>query len=74
MKNPGIEYEIMHTERTVARVATNGRVSVLDEQFMPYDLCLKDDCSNIDTMINNVINFYHWCASRLMPQNRQYAK
>lgn len=74
VKNPAIEYEIMHSERTVARVATNGRASVLDEQFMPYDLCLKDDCSSIDTMINNVINFYHWCASRLMPQNRQYAK
>lgn len=74
MKNPATEYEIMHMERIVARVATNGRAAIFDEQFMPYDLYLEDDCRDLDTMVNNVINFYHWCASRLIPPNRQYAK
>lgn len=27
-----------------------------------------------DTRINNVINFYSWCASRLIPRDRTYAK
>lgn len=74
MKSPAIEYEIMHMERIVACVATNGRAAVLDELFMPYDLYLEDDCGDIDTMVNNVTNFYHWCASRVLSLDRKYAK
>lgn len=74
VKNPAIEYEIMHMERIVARVSTNGRASVLDEQFMPYDLYLEDDCGDIDTMVNNITNFYHWCASRVLSLDRKFAK
>ena len=47
---------------------------VLDRQFMPYDLYLECTCHDVDSMVNNVINFYHWCASRLMPPSRQYYK
>ena len=51
MKNPAIEYEIMHMDCIVAQVATNGRAAVLDERFMPYDLYLENDCGDIDMNI-----------------------
>ncbi len=40
---------------------------------MPYDLYLEED-TDIDTLVNNVTNFYHWCASRVLTLDRQYAK
>ena len=40
---------------------------------MPYDLVLKES-NDFDTRINNVISFHSWCASRLIPRDRTYAK
>ena len=67
------EYEIMHSEKVVATVSLNGRAHVLNEQFMPYDLYLEEE-TDLDTLVNNVTNFYHWCASRVLSLDRQYAK
>lgn len=68
-------YEIMHMERVVARVLTNGKVEILDEQFLPYDLYLEyDEEDDIDILMNNLDNFYHWCASRVLSLDRKYAK
>lgn len=66
-------YYIMHTEKCVAQVSTAGECKVYLEDFMPYDLVLKES-NDFDTRINNVINFYSWCASRLIPHDRTYAK
>ena len=43
---------------------------------MPYDLYLEEEGSevDIDTRINNLDNFYHWCASRVLSLDRKYAK
>lgn len=41
---------------------------------MPYSLYLDDTEQDIDTLVNNVTNFYFWCASRLLTLDRQYAK
>lgn len=30
--------------------------------------------NDIDTRINNLNNFYHWCASRVLSLDRKYAK
>ncbi len=68
-------YEIMHKERIVAEISRNGRVDILDEQFMPYDLYLDvEDDGDIDILVNNLNNFYHWCASRVLSLDRKYAK
>lgn len=68
-------YEIMHMEKVVATVSTVGNVTIIDETFMPYDLYLeKEDENDIDTMVNNLNNFYHWCASRVLSLDREYAK
>lgn len=68
-------YEILHMEKVVASVSTNGKCTIFDEKFMPYDLYLdEEDEDDIDVRINNITNFYHWCASRVLSLDRKYAK
>ena len=66
-------YYIMHTERCVAQVSTAGECKIYFEDFMPYGLVPKES-NDFDTRINNVISFHSWCASRLIPRDRTYAK
>ena len=68
MKSKIVNYEIMHMEKVVAKFSANGK-------FMPYDLYLdEDDEDDIDVLINNIMNFNHWCASRVLSLDRKYAK
>lgn len=68
-------YELMHLEKIIAIISATGRVEILDEQFMPYDLYLEsEDDNDIDVLMNNIINFNHWCASRVLSLDRKYAK
>ena len=53
-------YYIMHTERCVAQVSTAGECKTYFEDFMPYDLVLKES-NDFDARINNVISFH--CTS-----------
>ena len=66
-------YEIMHGERKIAEINTLGEANIFDEKFFPYDLYLEED-RDFDTLINNMNNFYHWCASRVLSLDRKYAK
>lgn len=66
-------YEIMHGEKKVAEINTRGEATVFNERFIPYDLYLDDD-RDFDTLINNMNNFYYWCASRVLSLDRKYAK
>lgn len=69
------KYEIMHIEKRVADISAKGEVCIYSEQFMPYDLYLEEtDEPDIDIYINNLDNFYHWCASRVLSLDRAYAK
>lgn len=75
VKKKSTIYEIMHKESIVATVSTLGKAKVHLEKFMPYDLYLEDeDGSDIDTMLNNLNVFYHWCASRVLTLDRTFAK
>ncbi len=67
------DYEIMHGSDTVARISHTGKVVVYKEKFLPYDLYLEEG-QDIDDLVNNLINFYHWCAARVLSLDRQYAK
>lgn len=74
-KNKVITYEIMHMENVVASISSNGKAEIFDETFMPYDLYLEpEDENDIDILLNNLDVFYHWCASRVLTLDRQYAK
>ena len=66
-------YEIMHMEKIVASVSTLGQVQIFDAQFLPYDIYLEESDA-FDDRINNLANFYHWCASRVLSLDRTYAK
>ena len=74
-KRKTIVYEIMHMEKVVASISSVGRAIIFNEVFLPYDLYLEADENNdIDTMMNNLFSFYHWCASRVLSLDRTYAK
>lgn len=66
-------YHVMHMENCVAQVSTAGECKIYLEDFMPYDLVLEES-DDFDDRINNVTNFYYWCASRMLTLDRTYAK
>jgi len=66
-------YQIMHKNKIVASISTTGKAFVYLEQYMPYDLYFEED-DDIDTRVNNLNVFYHWCASRVLSLDRKYAK
>ena len=68
-------WNIMHMERVVASISSNGKAEIIDEKFMPYDLYLdEEDENDIDILVNNLYNFHYWCASRVLSLDRKYAK
>ena len=67
-------YQIMHLERPIASVGTDGGCVVDAPEFMPYNLYLEQNADDLDTRLNNLNNFYYWCASRVLTLDRRYAK
>lgn len=68
-----ITYEVMHGENPVCKISTQGSCTIYNEAFLPYQLYLEEG-EDIDTRVNNVTNFYYWCATRVLTLDRQFAK
>lgn len=68
-----VTYEIMHGERLIARVDSKGGCEILEPLFLPCNLYLEE-AGDVDTLVNNVSNFWYWCATRILTLDRQYAK
>lgn len=68
-----ITYEIMHSDRRVATIDTSGHCKIYFKSFMPYNLYLEPE-DDIDTLVNNITNFYYWCSTRVLTLDRTYAK
>lgn len=66
-------FDIMHLDRRVASVYEDGRCGIFYPSFLPYNLYLEKG-EDIDTRLNNLNNFYYWCASRVLTLDRAYAK
>ncbi|MBQ6734213.1 MAG: hypothetical protein IJR00_04800 [Lachnospiraceae bacterium] len=66
-------WHIMHDEQQIATVSAQGRASILLPQMMPYALYLEEG-EDLDRLVNNLSNFYHWCATRLLLPERVFAK
>lgn len=66
-------FDVMHQDRRVARIYENGIATIYYKSFMPYNLYLENG-DDTDICINNLTNFYHWCASRILTLDRKYAK
>ena len=68
-------YIIMHKERKVASIRRDGSCTIYAPSFMPYNLYFeKAAADDMDGRMNNINNFYYWCASRLLTLDRKYAK
>lgn len=70
---PEWTYEIMHMEQPVAEISSDGLARIAAPSFLPYNLYLEKD-DDISVRINNLSNFYYWCASRVLTLDRVYAK
>ena len=66
-------FTVMHKDRAVALIREDGTCAILAPDFMPYNLWLEDS-GDLDTRLNNLNNFYYWCASRVLTLDRRYAK
>ena len=68
-------YMIMHGNREVAGIRRDGTCTIYAPEFMPYNLYLEDNAeADIELRIQNLDNFYYWCASRVLSLDREYAK
>lgn len=68
-------FMIMSQNRHVASIREDGTCTIYAKRFMPYDLYLETaEPNDLDTRLNNLENFYHWCASRVLTLDRKYAK
>ena len=66
-------FDIMHKDRRVARIYENGKCTMNFSSFMPYNLYLESG-DDPDIRLNNLQNFYYWCASRVLTLDRKFAK
>ncbi len=66
-------YSVMHKNRRVASIREDGTVTVYSKTFMPYNLWLEEE-TDVETRVNNLNNFYYWCASRVLTLDRRFAK
>lgn len=66
-------FEIMHKDSIVAAISPRGEVEIYNLQLLPYDLYLQE-WDDYDTHLDNVTNFQHWCASRMLSLDRIHAK
>lgn len=68
-----MNYEIMHMDRRVASIDSNGRCKIYYPSFMPFNLFFESR-TEVDALVNNLTNFQYWCATRVLTLDRQYAK
>ena len=74
-KRAGDGFTVMHGEDRVASLSSRGVCRIYRKRQMPFDLYLEETKGgNIDLQIQNLDNFYHWCASRVLTLDRKYAK
>lgn len=67
-------YQIMHGDTIIASIDTRGHCRIFAPSFMPFSLVLEDSATDLDSLVDNITNFYFWCASRVLTLDRKYAK
>lgn len=68
-------FTVMHKERKVVSIREDGTCVLYAPSFMPYNLYLeRAEAGDLDARLNNLNNFYYWCASRVLTLDRKYAK
>lgn len=67
-------FVIMHRNERVATVDCTGGCVIHNAKFMPFNLYLIENASDMRSRLNNLDNFYYWCSSRVLTLDRKYAK
>ena len=67
------QYSIMHLDDSVATIDSEGLCRIILPDFLPYNLYLEEG-SDVSTRVENLNNFYYWCATRVLTLDRKYAK
>jgi len=68
-------YTIMHGNQKVATVRKDGTCTIYSRKMLPYNLYLEEVTGDdIEIRVQNLDNFYFWCASRVLTLDREYAK
>ena len=69
-------FTIMNRNRRVASIREDGTCTIYLPRMLPYNIYLEkvENINDIDTRLNNLENFYHWCSSRVLTLDRKYAK
>ncbi len=68
-------YTIMHGNQKVAIIRKDGTCTIFSKKMMPYNLYLEEVTGDdIEIRVQNLDNFYFWCASRVLTLDREYAK
>ena len=68
-------YTIMHGTQNVVTIYRDGLCEIYSDKMMPYNLYLEMVSEeDIELRIQNLDNFYYWCASRVLTLDREYAK
>ena len=68
-------FTVMHKDRRVASIREDGSCTIYAPSFMPYNLYLEPaEQNDLDSRLNNLNNFYYWCASRVLTLDRRFAK
>lgn len=66
------DYYLMMKDICVCTIHPSGKIEICREDLLPFDIYLESG-SDAD-YVNNLVNFYAWCASRLLSIDRIYAK
>lgn len=68
------EFCLMYSDNEVCQINTkSGAVSIVEQGLMPFSLWLEES-KDLDNLVNNLVNFYAWCSSRVLSLDRVYAK
>ena len=68
-------HTIMHGNQKVVTVRKDGTCTIYSKKMMPYNLYLEEvENEDIELRVQNLDNFYFWCASRVLTLDREYAK
>lgn len=67
------KYAIMHLDDTAAIIDSEGLCHIAMPDLLPCNLSLEEG-TNVSTRVENLSNFYYWCASRVLTPDRKFAK
>lgn len=67
------KWVIMFYNEETAIIDNRGKVTILNSKLLPFDIYLEES-DDFDSYLNNIVNFWAWCSSRILSLDRTYSK